>query len=192
MIGMIKFATTLCFCFLCNAIAAQTDTSFWFVAPEVTFNNNNAHGDRPIFLRFTALSEDAVITITQPANAAFTPITVSVTANTSLSYDLTSRIDLVENKPADQILNFGLLIRSTKFISAYYEVASVNNPEIFALKGRNSLGTNFFVPSQNLMSNSTFANPLSFSGKVKSKMLPGFIRKVAVKTALSAGPFLSL
>ena len=145
-------------------VSAQTDTSFWFVAPEVTFNNNSAHGDRPIYLRFTALNEDAIITITQPANAAFTPITISVAANTAQSYDLTSRIELIENKPADQILNFGLHIRSTKFITAYYETASVNNPEIFALKGRNALGTNFFVPAQNLMSNSVFANPLSFSG----------------------------
>jgi gliding motility-associated-like protein len=154
-----KFLFVLLCCCCGKLLIAQTDTAFWFVAPEVTI----AHGDRPIYLRFTALNQDAVITITQPANINFSPITVNLTANTSLSYDLTSRIDIIENKPADQILNYGLLIRSTAFITAYYEEASVNNPEIFALKGRNALGTYFFVPAQNLMSNGTNYNPPAYT-----------------------------
>lgn len=152
--------------FFCNTIQqlkAQTDTAFWFVAPDVTYNNGNIHGDRPIYLRFTALNQDAVVTISQPANSGFAPITITVTANTSQTVDLTSRIDMVENKPANQVLNYGLLIRSTAFITAYYEEASVNNPEIFALKGRNALGTNFFIPAQNMLANSTAMNPAPIS-----------------------------
>ena len=163
MIGMIKFVAALYFCFLCNAIAAQTDTSFWFVAPEVTNNNNSIHGDRPIYLRITALNVDAIVTVTEPANAAFLPIIINVPANTSQSYDLTPNIDMIENKPSNQILNYGLLIRSTAFVTAYYEEASVNNPEIFALKGRNALGNSFFIPAQNLMSNNTSLNPRPLS-----------------------------
>jgi gliding motility-associated-like protein len=146
-----------------NSLNAQTDTSFWFAAPEVTFNNNNSHGDRPIYLRFTALNEDATITITQPANSFFSPIVFNVSANTSYSLDLTNYIDALENKPGNMVLNYGLLIRSSKFITAYYEVASVNNPEIFALKGRNALGNNFFIPAQNLMNNGASFNPLPYS-----------------------------
>jgi hypothetical protein len=66
---------------------------------------------------------------------------------------------MIECKPTDQILNYGLQIRSTAFISAYYEEASVNNPEIFALKGRNALGNNFFVPAQSIMTNSNAFTP---------------------------------
>lgn len=158
-----KLLLVFLFCNIIQQLKAQTDTAFWFVAPDVTYNNGNIHGDRPIYLRFTALNQDAVVTISQPANAGFAPIIVTVPANTSQTYDLTGRIDMVENKPANQLLNYGLLIRSTAFITAYYEEASVNNPEIFALKGRNALGTNFFVPAQNMLGNSTAMNPAPIS-----------------------------
>ncbi len=148
---------------LINSGWSQTDTAFWFVAPEVTYNNGNIHGDRPIYLRFTALNQDANITISQPANAAFTNITLLVVANTSSTIDLTSNIDIIENKPADLVLNYGLLIRSSAFVTAYYEEASVNNPEIFALKGRNALGNSFFIPAQNLMNNTPAFTPTSSS-----------------------------
>lgn len=142
-----------------NFLSAQTDTSFWFVAPEVT----SAHGDRPIYLRFTALNQDASVTITQPSNINFTPISINVSANSSQSVDLTNRIDMIENKPADIVLNYGILIRSTAFITAYYEEASNNNPEIYALKGRNALGKLFFIPSQNIMNNGSNYNPSAYS-----------------------------
>ena len=49
------------------------------------------------------------------------------------------------------ILNKGLLIESTNGanIAVYYEVANPRNPERFNLKGRNALGTEFLIPSQN-------------------------------------------
>lgn len=130
-------------------VIAQTDTSFWFVAPDIT----SEHGDKPIYLRITALNENATVTITQPANNSFTPIIVNVSANTSQSVELTSFLSALENLPENVVLNKGLFIRSTKFVTVYYEESSNNNPEIFVLKGRNALGTNFFIPSQNLMNN---------------------------------------
>jgi gliding motility-associated-like protein len=158
-----KLLLVFLFCNTIQQLKAQTDTAFWFVAPDVTFNNGSTHGDRPIYLRFTALNQDAVVTISQPANASFALIIVTVPANTSQTVDLTARIDMVENKPANQVLNYGLLIRSTAFITAYYEEASVNNPEIFALKGRNALGINFFIPAQNMLNNSGSTNPAAVS-----------------------------
>lgn len=143
-------------CLLGNTnINAQTDTLFWFVAPEAT----SAHGDNPVLLRITALDQAATVTITQPANPSFNGTSVMVQPNSSISVDLTNRKELLENKPSNQILNKGLLIRSTQPITAYYEIVGGNlNPEIFALKGRNALGTNFMIPAQNILNNAGY-NP---------------------------------
>lgn len=147
------FFTRLCIavfiCLSANAAWSQTDTEFWFVAPEVT----NLHGDRPIVLRVAAGNRPANVTIVQPADPTFTPITQSVPANTVRSIPLTGRINQIENRPANQILTKGLYITSDEPVTAYYEIANGFNPEIFPLKGRNALGTDFFTPSQNLFRN---------------------------------------
>ena len=54
---------------------AQTDNLFWFGAPDVS----SVHGDpprngAPIYLHVTAV-QPTTVTISQPANPAFTPIT---------------------------------------------------------------------------------------------------------------------
>lgn len=152
---MKKFALFFFGFFSCMIAHAQTDTAFWFVAPEVT----STHGDRPIYLRFTALEQDAKVTVSIPANGSFFPQAIFVPANSSRSIDLTPYIEIIENKPADQVLNHGLLIQSSAFITAYYEVARPNNTDIFSLKGRNALGTDFLIPSQNIMYNVTFTPP---------------------------------
>jgi gliding motility-associated-like protein len=130
---------------------AQLDTLFWFVAPEVI----QSHGDRPVVFRFATLNEPADVTISQPANALFPPQTINLAANSAQTIDLTTWIDMVENKPADQILNYGFKIVSSAPIMAYYEVTpSCNcNPDIFTLKGKNSLGLSFVVPFQNFLNN---------------------------------------
>lgn len=133
-------------------VLAQTDTVFWFAAPEI-LNNNSGHTDRPILLRVTAFNQPATVTISQPANAGFAKIVFNVAANSSYSYDLTSLIDIIESRPANQILSTGLLISSTAMITAYYEETSAFNPEMFVLKGKNALGTHFFIPAQNIMNN---------------------------------------
>ncbi len=129
---------------------AQTDTSFWFAAPEVS----QQHADRPIQLKLATGAQAANIRVSQPANPAFPVQTVYLPPNTAHSVDLTNYIDLVENRPANQVLNKGLLIQSSSFITAYYEVNTQLNPDIFTLKGRNALGNEFFIPFQTLTSNS--------------------------------------
>jgi gliding motility-associated-like protein len=141
-------------CYL-NFLNAQTDTTFWFAVPEAT----SAHGDRPILLNFTSLNNEAYISIEQPANRSFSPINLYIPANSSIAYDLTSRIEMMECKPGNQVLNYGLLVKSSSFITAYYEIASNFNTDIFALKGRNALGTSFFIPSQNIMNNGNNYSP---------------------------------
>ncbi len=146
--------------FSCTETTAQTDTSFWFVAPDCTWPGNAAANTQsPVYLRFTSQGSPATITISQPANPAFAPITVNIPANGVTSVDLSSRLAMVENAPANQVLNKGILIRSTSLITAYYEQSSVYNPDIFSLKGNNALGTSFLIPAQNTWSNNIIYTP---------------------------------
>lgn len=132
------------------SVFAQKDTSFWFAAPDVNqFLVFNPH-DRPILLRLTTFSTAASITVSIPADPTFIPITISVAANASGTIDLSNWADQIENSQANSIANKGIQIRSTADITAYYEInSSCNcNPELFSLKGRNSLGNEFIIPSQ--------------------------------------------
>ena len=123
---------------------AQTDTEFWFAAPEL----GQVHGDRPIFLRLSAGATSATVTVSMPANTSFWPITVQVPANSSVSVDLTPYIGLVENTPGNQPQQKGLYITSNARITCYYDIANQNNGDLFALKGSNALGTKFTIPFQ--------------------------------------------
>ena len=140
----------------------QTGTEFWFAAPEVT----EGHVDEPIVVRISNISQtqDANVTIEQPANAGFAPINIVVPANTQVTEDLTPFKDDLENWPSDAVLDKGLHITSDEDITVYYEVTAVqgNNPDIFALKGPNGLGTEFYTPFQNQMNNGNYT-PEPFS-----------------------------
>jgi hypothetical protein len=133
---------------LSNQAMAQVDTSFWFVAPEVS----SRHGDNPVVLRVTTFDNAANITISIPANAGFTPVYITIPANTQYSYQFPD-LNQIENRPPASVLNKGILVTSDQEVSAYYEVANGNNPDKFTLKGSNALGTEFFVPSQNAFRN---------------------------------------
>ena len=136
-------------------ISAQLDTVFWFVAPEVA----QQHGDRPIVFRFATLANPATITISQPANPLFPTQVLNLAANSAQTLDLTLWIDIVENKPANTVLNYGFKISATANITAYYEVnpTCACNPDIFSLKGKNSVGTSFLTPFQNFLNNASYA-----------------------------------
>lgn len=133
------------------SLFAQTDTEFWFVAPEV----QQSHGDRPITVRLSTSQQAATVQITMPINPGFPPINAVIPPNTTNSFDLTTWVDLLENKPADVVLDKALRIVSSAPITAYYEVVtSCNcNPDIFTLKGRNALGTSFMLPFQTFLNN---------------------------------------
>ena len=152
------FFTGLLF-FMLQSIYSQMDTIFWFVAPEVCQNNNPTMFDRPIKLIITSFSNNTInIRISQPANASFTTINNTIPPNGNLIIDMTSQLSIIENNPPNTILNYGILIESSDFINVYYEV-SINgyNPEIYPLKGKNALGTNFLIPGQTeYMNGSTF------------------------------------
>jgi hypothetical protein len=113
----------------------------------------------------SSFDHPATVTVSQPANPLFAPIIVNIAANSSQTVDLTPYIDIIENKPPNQILNYGLLIKATKPIEAYYEVASLEtnyNPELFVFKGKNALGTHFIIPGQTIYHNAQNYSPLPY------------------------------
>ena len=139
-----KYLPIVILVFISFITKAQTDTTFWFAAPDL----QQAHGDRPILLRLSTLTSAATVTISQPANASFTPITLNIGANSSNSIDLTTYITQLENVTPNTVTNKGLLIRSTTPVSCYYDIANGFNGDIYALKGKNALGTKFTLPFQ--------------------------------------------
>ena len=146
---------------LAQKLQAQTDTAFWFAAPDVS----SAFGyDRPIAFRVSSFQLPSIVTVSQPANPGFVPQTITLSPFSTQTFDLTLQINNIECGPGDVIQNRGLKITSNNKIAAYYE-ANVNgpNPELFALKGRNALGTNFYISSQNVLDNATEYTPAALS-----------------------------
>ncbi|KAB2872462.1 MAG: PKD domain-containing protein [Bacteroidales bacterium] len=166
------------FCFIEGK--TQTDTQFWFSVPEVNRYHSGGSGNTdwenngtPVYLHLTTFDKAANVTISMPANSAyFTPISVSIPANTTTRIDLSSyvqgypttpdpfRYTSIENvlfwtssntaaaKPYINRNNKGILIESDNNITAYYEISVLYNMDLISLKGKNALGHNFFVPFQ--------------------------------------------
>lgn len=147
----------LILCFWTTVASAQIDTEFWFVAPEVTSD----HGDAPVFLRLATFDQGAEVLLDMPANDIFEEQSWSIPPNSALSVNMTAFLNLIESKPADEVGNKGIHLTSSAEISAYYEVNNPSNPDIFALKGENALGTSFHLPFQTFAHNSGTYNVTS-------------------------------
>jgi len=137
---------------------AQIDTEFWFAAPVVDAEN----GNQPVYLYFSTFNQAATITVSQPANIGFKTLTYSVAPNKTLRVDMTPYLATIENAPPGAVLNKGLLISSSTYITSYYEVLGISNgyglgnTEIFCLKGRRGLGQKFYTPFQNIWANNYY------------------------------------
>jgi hypothetical protein len=147
------------FCYVLTAYA-QIDKTFWFAAPDIT----SGHGQSPILIRVTTFATPATVKISIPSISLIIT-TLTVPANSTVSQNLTPFIAQIETPfdaggpPAAQ--NTGILVESNADIAAYYEVNHTNNPDIFALKGRNALGKEFFLPLQNVWNH----QPLAIQGR---------------------------
>ena len=81
-----------------TTLHAQTDTIFWFSAPEVNrYHSGGSEGNprnygTPVYLRLTTQDLPANVTISMPANPAFAPITRSIAANTTHTENLSAFI----------------------------------------------------------------------------------------------------
>lgn len=151
---------------------SQTDTEFWFVVPEITIDHPQSPsaqypGSVPASFKFATSNLPATVTISMPAGdpAIFPDIVVNIPPNTLQAVSMNCWIvspcspiggasfdvNRLENKRlnATGINNFGIYITSTAPITAYYEVDNHWNKDIWALKGKNGLGTEFYTPFQN-------------------------------------------
>ena len=163
---LFKKLLVLCVILSCYYVSfAQLDTSFWFVAPEVSQHNNPYNFDRPIKLVISSMQNTpTTITISQPANNNFAPIQQTVPALGNVSVDLTNFISSIETSPANTVLNTGLHVVSSQAVNVYYEVGLTGvNPEIYALKGRSALGTSFVMPGQNEYMNGDTYSPTPYN-----------------------------
>ena len=147
----LKRSLFLLFFLLMQSIGAiaQSDIDFWFAAPDL----QQLHGDRPIYLRIATSKSPAEVRISIPANPSFAPIVLNIPADTAISVNLSGSIDLIENVANNTTQKKGLRIQSTSRITCYYDIANSWNADMFALKGRNALGTKFTVPFQMVLLN---------------------------------------
>ncbi len=141
---------------------SQTDVEFWFVAPEITIGHGNDPGGEPVYFRVSALELDATVRIYQPANSAGMDTTFTVPAKSTVSIDGSPWINDLENRPGGIVLNKGVLITSTNLITVYYDEDEYWNMDIFALKGGNALGMEFYTPFNNVWPNGNNYNPLPY------------------------------
>jgi gliding motility-associated-like protein len=159
-IDIMKYFLPLIMTLLSFTGFAQIDDEFWFGAPDLTMGTaNEARRDSTVYIVVSSFNQPTEVEILQPANLSFEPIVVSLPPNTVEEVNLGLFLSLIETKPANAVLNTGLLIRSDQPITAYYEVRSPNNTDLWSLKGANSVGTEFVVPFQNeFRNNQTLGN----------------------------------
>lgn len=155
--GKVYSLFTVIAVFFSFSLKAQTGTEFWFAPPEVTSGHVT---DNPIVLRMATGNTAATVTIEQPANAALfnggAPIVVNIPANSATTVDLSADLANLETAPSDVVLTTGLHVSSTSSITCYYEINTGFNPDIYALKGANSLGREFYTPFQTAWANGNY------------------------------------
>ncbi|MES2763191.1 MAG: PKD domain-containing protein [Bacteroidota bacterium] len=140
-------------------VRSQIDTSFWFIAPDIS----QGLGDRPIYLYFNTYAQASTVKVRQPANGGFTPITLNIPANSIDSINLTPFITGIENSTANTTLNNGLYISATQKVSTLYSIRATTNKEFLSLKGPKALGVDFYIPMQEFWSQAPATSPKSFS-----------------------------
>ncbi len=123
-------------------VQAQPDKIYWFAAPDVS----DVHGDGPAIFRISTYETGANVSIFIPAEN--NRILSQFKVNPYSQYKIELDPFTVENSPANNINNKGICIVSDAEVSVYYEVSNPDNAEKFILKGDNSLGKWFFIPSQ--------------------------------------------
>ncbi|MEI7727585.1 MAG: PKD-like domain-containing protein, partial [Bacteroidota bacterium] len=142
-----------------------TGYEFWFAAPAVTNHTippspvslTGLNG--PISMYFTTDEGPVTVTVDQPANPLFTPITCTVNNDSAKVVILTPFMEMIENKPADSLLTYGLRVTSDKRISATYEIQSPYNAATYSLYGKDALGQSFIIPAQHNYSNYPYCSP---------------------------------
>ncbi len=147
-------------------LKAQIDKEFWFAIPKET----QGHGwlDGTNFASFKIINIDksfpATVKIEMPLNDVAYPTQtivippgesyVHILATTYPQFDAIYANPTAGNvKPISGSTKRGIHIISDVNITVYYDYDNFYNRELFALKGANSLGTDFFTPFQTIWYN---------------------------------------
>ncbi|MBR4218310.1 MAG: IgGFc-binding protein [Bacteroidales bacterium] len=143
-----------------QSVFSQVDTAFWFAVPKLT----TEHEHTPITLVVSTLDQAATVTVTKAYSGTQVGSTLNVAANSSSTLTLVSNSSGLSDFECahNTTSNKGLYIHSTAKINAYVAVQQ-NNSEIYALKGGNGLGTNFFVTMQYQFDNGNGASTSAYS-----------------------------
>lgn len=131
------------------ALHAQ-DTEFWFAAPDLSEADNCGPKDSPLALAVSnGTAETANIQITFYNGGSPKIIHATIAPNDLYwHYMVNADKNLVENprSKAGTVTDYGIHITSDVKVTAYYQVLSNCNQDIYALKGAAALGISFYVP----------------------------------------------
>lgn len=159
-----------------SSLFAQIDDQFWFAIPKETANHGSLNSTNNVSFKITAMELDAKVKISMPVNSSFVTRTFTVPAGKShveiLATDWAGFEKIYANPtPLTTVANSdsaqsgktsdpngrGILIESDNKISVYYDYDNTHNRQLFSLKGRNALGTDFYTPFQNIWTSYTYA-----------------------------------
>lgn len=150
---MTKYLLTAFFLFLfLLKPKAQIDTTFWFVAPDISATM----GQSLITLHVQTYSQPATVFVRQPANTVTgVNATLTLLANAISQLNLTPSITVVESTPVNSVSTKGIYISSTSKVSVYYTIEGATNREMISLKGSRALGIDFYTPIPNSINSIT-------------------------------------
>ncbi|MGP1422252.1 MAG: hypothetical protein ACTTKI_11835, partial [Tannerella sp.] len=133
----------MCLCTLAG-LQAQ-DTEFWFVAPQSGIQTLNNGG---FVFTNTSQANSATVKITYYKTGYTETITIGPGQGARRIIDQAFSTANVENMMinAGNVVPGGIHIESTEKLVAYYMFDASATKDIFALKGKAALGTEFFVP----------------------------------------------
>ncbi|MBK8806798.1 MAG: gliding motility-associated C-terminal domain-containing protein [Bacteroidales bacterium] len=149
---------------------AQIDTEFWFVIPDLSSDHSD---DTDASFRFAAVGDDIIVTIAMPKqNKVLATITILAgeIREFSLKNLLSNNGDLDNNILESGLPNYEGIVQNRGIhitsvcanignkdnrFSVYLDRYAEGNRDIWTLKGKNSLGTNFTIPGRNIWINAT-------------------------------------
>ena len=133
----------MCLCTLAG-LQAQ-DTEFWFVAPQSGINTLDNGG---FVFTNTSQANSATVKITYYKTGYTETITIGPGQGARRTIDHSFSTANVENMMinAGNVVPGGIHIESTEKLIVYYVFDALYTKDIFTLKGKAALGTEFFVP----------------------------------------------
>src|SRR4051812_26336830 len=110
--------------FFSTQSSSQTDTSFWFAAPDISA----LMGQSPVVLHVLTYDQSSVVFIRQPAIAGPAAIntSVAINANSVFTLNLSSYLSagVLESAPANSVTPNGIYISSKENVSVYYTIGA--------------------------------------------------------------------